>query len=80
MRRPACEKPQARYTREVDSTGRAAWYFLLVDPAKKNAFRKAATGELELNAYGRVLASGYGTDPPADVRERMKTEYGFTGE
>lgn len=63
-----------------DSTGRAAWYFLLVDPAKKAAFRKAATGQLELNAYGRVVASGYGNDPPSDVRERMKTEYGFTGE
>jgi hypothetical protein len=63
-----------------DSTGRAAWYFLLVDPAKKAAFRKAATGQVELNAYGRVIASGYGTDPPPEVRERMKTEYGFTGE
>jgi hypothetical protein len=63
-----------------DSTGRAAWYFVLVDPAKKAAFRKAFTGQLQLNAYGRILASGYGTDPPADVRERMKTEYGFNGE
>lgn len=62
-----------------DSTGRAAWYFLLVDPAKRAAFRKASGGELELNAYGRIVASGYGIDPPADVRERMKTEYGFTG-
>jgi hypothetical protein len=63
-----------------DSTGRAAWYFVLVDPAKKAAFHRAATGQLELNAYGRIVASGYGTDPPADVRERMKTEYGFAGE
>ncbi|AMV29540.1 hypothetical protein VT84_34415 [Gemmata sp. SH-PL17] len=63
-----------------DSTGRAAWYFLLVDPAKRTAFQRASSGELELNAYGRVIASGYGTDPPADVSARMKTEYGFTGE
>jgi hypothetical protein len=63
-----------------DSTGRPAWYFVLVDPAKKAAFRKAFTGQVELNAYGRIIASGYGTDPPADVRERMTTEYGFTGE
>ena len=63
-----------------DSTGRAAWYFVLVDPAKKTAFRKASTGQLELNAYGRIVASGYGADPPTDVRDRMKTEYGFTGE
>src|SRR5213075_1271701 len=58
-----------------DSTGRAAWYFVLVDPAKRTSFRKASAGQLELNAYGRIVASGYGTDPPADVRERMKTEY-----
>jgi len=63
-----------------DSTGCAAWYFLLVDPAKKTAFQRASAGELELNAYGRIIASGYGADPPAEVRERMKTEYGFTGE
>ncbi len=63
-----------------DSTGRPAWYFLLVDPAKRAAFRKAAADQLELNAYGRIIASGYGTGPPEVVRERMKTEYGFTGE
>lgn len=63
-----------------DSTGRAAWYFVLVDPAKKVAFRKAFSGQVELNAYGRIIASGYGADPPTSVRERMKIEYGFTGE
>jgi hypothetical protein len=63
-----------------DSTGRAAWYFVLVDPAKKSAFRKAFSGQVELTAYGRIINSGYGTDPPASVMERMKTEYGFTGE
>ena len=63
-----------------DSTGRAAWYFVLVDPAKRAAFRKAFSGQVELNAYGRIIASGYGTDPPASVRERMKAEYGFTGD
>jgi hypothetical protein len=61
-----------------DSTGHPAWYFVLVDPAKRTAFRKAFSGQLQLNAFGRILASGYGTDPPDDVRERMKTEYGFT--
>lgn len=66
--------------RGADSTGRPAWYFVLVDPAKRAAFRKAFSGTLELNAYGRVLASGYGADPPGDVRARMATEYGFTGE
>ena len=61
-----------------DSTGRPAWYFVLVDPAKRAAFRKAFSGQLQLNAYGRILASGFGAEPPPDVRERMKTEYGFT--
>ncbi|AWM40957.1 hypothetical protein GobsT_04590 [Gemmata obscuriglobus] len=66
--------------RGKDSTGRDAWYFLLVDPGKRAAFRKASGGELQLNAYGRIIASGYGVSPPAAVRERMRTEYGFTGE
>lgn len=66
--------------RGKDSTGRDAWYFLLVDPGKRAAFRKASGGELELNTYGRIITSGYGTTPPAAVRERMRIEYGFTGE
>jgi hypothetical protein len=58
-----------------------AWYYLLVDPGKKAAFRRAVNGSdgFDLTDYGRVVASGHGTDPPAAVRERMKTEYGFTG-
>jgi hypothetical protein len=91
---PAPEAPARSYAERVrrergnnvflvrgnDSNGRAAWYFVLVDPAKRAAFRKALAGQLQLNAFGRIVASGFGADPPADVCERMKTEYGFTAE
>jgi hypothetical protein len=68
------------FVRGNDATGVAAWYFVLVEPAKRVAFRKALAGQVQLTAYGRIIASGYGADPPADVRERMRTEYGFAGE
>ncbi len=72
--------PTTCFWRAATTRPAAAWYFLLVAPAKRAAFRKASSGELELNAHGRIIASGYDTDPPEDVRERMKTEYGFVGE
>jgi hypothetical protein len=63
-----------------DSQGRQAWYFVLIAPGKTAAFQKAVTGQLELTKYGKIICSGFGKDPPQDVRERMKTEYGFNSE
>lgn len=63
--------------RGKDSTGRAAWYYLLVDKDKRNGVEQRFAKQVQLTEFGQVISSGYGTDPPDDERERMKDEFGF---
>lgn len=58
-----------------------SWFFVQLVQAKLQAFRRAlASGTCELTDYGTVLASGFGTTPPAKTLTRMQTIYGFKGE
>lgn len=45
--------------------GQKAYYFILVEPLKENAFLKALKGkkELDFRDYGKIIESGYGTMP-----------------
>jgi hypothetical protein len=66
--------------RAKDNTGRPAWYYFRTHRGKKRAFEVAIEkGTVQLTDYGKVLFSGYGANPPADVVERMRVEYGFDG-
>lgn len=65
--------------RGKDSTGRAAWYYLQVEPGKKSNFEfDAKRGQILLTNYGRIIISGYGEYPPSDVKEMMAWEYNFS--
>ncbi len=56
--------------------GRNAWYYVLVDPLKISLFlRMIEAGSLNLEDYGEVLASGWGTDPPDTVKRRITSDY-----
>lgn len=58
-----------------DATERI-YYFLLVDPEKEEAFRKALAGTDTFNIkdYATVIASGYG-EPPDDIKEQLLLKY-----
>ena len=64
--------------------GRQAWhYVLLVDDEETiRKFRDLTMGTnagqntLDVSDYGEVLKSGFGQDPPNDVKEWMETNYG----
>lgn len=62
-----------------DSTGRWAYYFVLVEPLRAPAFMKAIEGNgmIDLEDYGEVIASNYGEEPSEQVREMLKERYGF---
>jgi DNA-binding transcriptional ArsR family regulator len=62
-----------------DSTGRWAYYFILVWKPTEQAFLNALkSGEsIDLEDYGRVLASNYGEGPNEEVRALLKKKYGF---
>lgn len=62
--------------RATDVTGRKAYYFIRLDPYKKQAFlRLPADAAYTITDYGNVLASGYGAPPP-ELVARMNAEYG----
>ena len=61
-----------------DTTGRTAWYFVLIDKEKKDQFLAHKPGDsYDLADYGKIIASGYGEEVPDDVKEMLKEKYGF---
>lgn len=65
-----------------DSTGRWAYYFILVEPDLEQAFlqslqSQATQATLDLEQYGRVVASCYGEEPTEQVRMFLKDKYEF---
>jgi hypothetical protein len=61
-----------------DITGETAYYFVIVDSAKSNAFVKAVTaGPTNLEEYGTIIESGYGEEASQEVKDRLMDEYGY---
>jgi hypothetical protein len=62
-----------------DTTGRWAYYFVLVPPNREREFLASIGGEgiMDLENFGTVIASSYGDEPSQEVRAFLKTRYGF---
>jgi hypothetical protein len=62
-----------------DTTGRWAYYFVFVQPAKERLFLRAIQGDgtIDLEDYGKVIASCYGEAPTDEVKEFLKEKYAF---
>lgn len=62
----------------TDSTGRRAYYYILVDKLKLPQFLNLnAEGRYDLADYGKIIASGYGEEPTEDVKAMLKKRFGF---
>ena len=58
--------------------GRNAWYYVLVDRLKLQLFLKALNDDIiHLENYGKILYSAYGDEPPVEITNRLKEEYGI---
>ena len=58
--------------------GRNAWYYVLVERLKLSMFLKALNDDIiHLEHYGEILDSAYGDEPPQEVTDRLKAEYGI---
>lgn len=58
--------------------GRNAWYYVLVERLKVQLFLKALSDEIiHLENYGKILFSAYGDEPPEDITQALKEEYGI---
>lgn len=64
--------------RGKDTTGRRAWYYLLVEKTKKRLFESdVKRPQMQLTDYGTIVYSGYGENPPDDIKTKMFDDYGF---
>jgi hypothetical protein len=63
-----------------DTTGRWAYYFVLVQTHRERAFLKAIAGDdiIDLEDFGQVIASCYGEAPTEEIKEFLRDKYGFT--
>ncbi len=58
--------------------GRNAWYYVLVDRLKVQLFLKALNDDIiHLENYGKILFSAYGDEPPTEITNQLKEEYGI---
>ncbi len=58
--------------------GRNAWYYVLVERLKVQIFLKALSDEIiHLENYGKILFSAYGDEPPSEITNQLKEEYGI---
>ena len=62
-----------------DSTGRWAYYFVLVEAPREAAFLESikGNGTVDLEEYGKVITSCYGEEPTQEVKDFLKERYGF---
>lgn len=50
----------------------ARWFYVAIEAARERAFLQAvAHPPLDCSHYGTMLASGYGSTPPASARHRV---------
>lgn len=58
--------------------GRNAWYYVLVERLKVQLFLKALNDDIiHLENYGKILYSAYGDEPPQEITDKLKAEYGI---
>lgn len=61
-----------------DAAGERAWYYVMVDKGKRDAFKsQEGVPFLKLTDYGEILHSGFGDNPPESIIRQMEEEYGF---
>jgi len=62
-----------------DTTGRWAYYFVLVTLNAEDAFLRAISGDgtIDLEDFGKVVASCYGEEPNQEVRDYLYEKYNF---
>lgn len=67
------------YVQAKDETGYDAFYFLLLNPEKEEAFNAVIgrPGQADLQDFGIIIAAGYGRTPHKAARDRIMELYGL---
>lgn len=62
----------------TNTKGTRCWYYVLVDKAKLKKFNdvlESGKGALDVEAYGKILAFGEGSEPPASTKKELEEKY-----
>lgn len=61
------------------SEGQEFWAYMVMDPLKQEEYmaRVEKNEIFDLTEYGDVLESGFGSEPPEEIRRIMAEEFGF---
>ena len=63
-------------TVRVKEQSQPAWHYVLVNEEKVQLFTKQAkTGIIDVAEYGKILYSGWGKEPPEDIKLKMGLRY-----
>jgi hypothetical protein len=53
------------------------WYYVIVDKIKHEMFKvKVKTDYIFVPDYGTILYSGWGAEPPEDIKQKIKEGFG----
>ncbi|GIH10963.1 hypothetical protein Rhe02_90300 [Rhizocola hellebori] len=84
---PVPEHPRERFLiydfSALDANGNSAWYFLAVPHEHSEEFLAAVEqpgDSVDITQFGRMLASGFGAQPPEYVREGVHRLYAVRGD
>lgn len=60
------------------ASGKDAWYYVQVqNKAKLPVFLEKVKSGITLTDYAEILYSGWGADPPDDIRAKIKERFGI---
>ena len=63
---------------QAKHNGMDYWHYILVDKQKLPMFKIASKSDfISLPDYGTILYSGWGVEPPEDIKQKIKEYYGF---
>lgn len=72
------ERSLVYYIRTTPAEEPCAWFFLQLDKNKVTLFDRAINGteNFDLKDYGTILHSGYGSNAPDALKQKMHALYG----
>jgi hypothetical protein len=56
--------------------GKPAWHYVQVEKTKLAMFKARNKDGSNLTDYGTILYSGWGVEPPEDIKQKIKEQFG----
>ena len=72
-----CNRTELLYLVTGKDDAKPCWYYVVVDKMKHEIFKvKVKTDYIFVPDYGTILYSGWGVEPPEDIKQKIKEQFG----